>query len=223
MKFSVFCLSFLLSFTVVSAQVSKSSTQETAPAKSGVVVKKTTPAASTEKSSIKQVTPSNQKKPVAPSTQKKPITPVNPNKASDARPNKIPVATPKDITGYWLTANKGAIIQFYKEGAYYHGKVVWQKQSMNKKGKPITDVNNPDKSKRKNPVIGSRMIYNLKFNPKTKMYEGGKAYQPQSGRTFDCKAKLVKNNDVMEITGMAGFSLMSKTLVWTRTNGVPSK
>lgn len=212
MKFSVFCLSFLLSFTVVSAQVSKSSTQEKAPVKSGVVVKKTTPATSTEKSSVKQVAPSNQKKPV---------TPVNPNKASDARPNKVPVATTKDITGYWLTANKGAIIQFTKEGEYYHGKIVWQKQSKDKKGKPLTDVNNPDKSKRKTPLIGSRMIYNLKYNPKTKMYEGGKAYQPQSGRTFDCKAKLIKNNDAMEITGMAGLSLMSKTLVWTRTKGVP--
>lgn len=213
MKFSVFCLALLFSFSVVSAQV-KQSTLQTTPSKSGVVVKKATPSSTTERSPASQVVPSNQNKPV---------TPVNKNKLSVIPPKKVPATTTKDITGYWLTANKGAIIQFYKEGEMYHGKIVWQRLNRDRKGKLLTDVNNPDKTKRKNPLIGSRMISNLKYNPKSRFYEGGRAYQPQTGKTFDCKAKLIKNNDVMEITAMGGFSLMSKSLVWTRTTGVPSK
>ena len=213
MKFSVFCLSFLLSFTVVFAQVSKSSTQETAPAKSGVVVKKSTPAVSTEKSPAKQV---------APSSLKKPVTPVRAGKASDARPNKTPVATTKDISGYWLTANKANIIQFYQVGNVYHGKIVWTRNK-DKNGKPLTDVNNPDKTKRKNPIVGTQMVSNLRYNPRTRNYEGGKAYMPQTGKTYDCKAKLIKDNNSIEVTAMYGMSLMSKTLTWSRTKGVPSK
>ncbi len=214
MKFSVFCMAFLLSFTVAFAQVSKQSTQKTVPAKSAVVVKKAAPASTTDNR------PANQ---IAPSNQKKPVTPVKPGQISDIKSQNRPVTTPKDITGYWLTANKASIIQFYREGDVYVGKVVWTRQKNSKNGKPLTDINNPDRSKRSNPIVGIRMVSNLKYNPKTKMYEGGKAYLPQTGKTFDCKAKLVRNNDAMEVTAMAGLSLMSKTLTWTRTTGIPSK
>jgi uncharacterized protein (DUF2147 family) len=212
MKFSVFCLSFFLSVTIVFAQVSKSSTKETAPVPTVTPVKKATPSTTTDKS------PTNQ---VAPSTQKKPVTPVSPSTTSDVA-KKTPTVIPKDITGYWLTANKANIIQFYKAGDVYHGKIVWTRNK-DKNGNPLTDVNNPDKTKRKNPIVGTQMVSNLRYNPRTKIYEGGKAYMPQTGRTYDCKAKLIKDNNSMEVTAMYGMSLMSKTLTWSRTTGVPSK
>jgi uncharacterized protein (DUF2147 family) len=213
MKFSVFCLSFLLSFTVIFAQGTTPSTKETAPSQTVAPVKMSTPSTSTTKS------PTNQ---VPPSTQKTPVTPANPGKASDVAPENAPATTPKDITGYWLTANKANIIQFYKVGDVYHGKIVWTRNK-DKDGKPLTDVNNPDKTKRKNLIVGTQMVSNLRYNPKTKIYEGGKAYMPQTGKTYDCKAKLIKDNNSMEVTAMYGMSLMSKTLTWTRTTGVPSK
>jgi len=214
MKYSVFFVTFLFSFSLTFAQVSKQSTQDQAPAKSAVVVKKVAPPASADKAPNKQVAPSNQKKPV---------NPVNPVKPPVVPPKNTPTTAVKDITGYWLTANKSNIIQFYKVGDTYQGKIVWVRNNKDKSGKPLTDINNPDKSKRKNPVVGTIMVTNLKYNTKTKTYTGGRAYLPQTGKTFDCKAKLIKNNDAIEVTAMAGLSLMSKTLTWTRTTGVPSK
>jgi len=206
MKINVFLLTLLFSLSLGFAQ-------QTTPTKTGVVVKKSS-TTTTDKSPAKQV---------APSTQKKAVTPVNPNKTSVVPPKSTPATTTKDITGYWLTANKGSIIQFYKSGEAYYGRIVWQRQSKDRYGKPVTDVNNPDKSKRSNPLVGSQMVTNLKYNEKTKMYEGGKAYQPATGKSFNCKAKLIKNSDVLEVTAMAGMSLMSRTLTWTRTTGIPSK
>lgn len=191
MKYSIFCIALLFSFSVVSAQVS-------------------TP----QKQSTKQVTPA---------TQKKPVTPVKPKTNADVAPKVTPATTTKDVTGYWLTANKASIVQFFKEGDVYQGKVAWQKQNKDKNGKPITDVNNPDKAKRNSPIIGIQMISNLKYNSKTKMYEGGKIYMPQTGKTYDCKVKLKNNNDQMEITATAGLSMISKTFTWSRTSGVPSR
>lgn len=198
------------SFSVAFAQTGKQSTQGTTPSKTAVV-KKAAPATTTEKAPAKQV---------APPTPKKTVTPVKP---SVVPPKKGLTTTTKDISGYWLTANKANIIQFYKVGDVYNGKIVWVRQNKTKNGKPLTDVNNPDKSKRNNPIVGTQMVSNLRYNPKTKMYEGGKAYLPQTGKTFNCKAKLIKNNDALEVTAMAGLSLMSKTLTWSRTGGVPSK
>ena len=72
-------------------------------------------------------------------------------------------------------------------------------------------------------MLGTQMVYNLKYNAAKKIYEGGKAYQPQTGRTFDCKAKVTGDGNVLEVTGIAGMSMISKTLTWSRTNGIPGK
>ncbi|PKP49597.1 MAG: hypothetical protein CVT94_04785 [Bacteroidetes bacterium HGW-Bacteroidetes-11] len=233
MKLSVLTIVFMLGAVIVSAQTQpvKQSTKETAPTQSGVVVKQSNPATSAEKAPANQskdaapkVTPQKQpSKTTTPTTKPKVVTPVNPNKASDVAPTNVPTTTTKDITGYWLTANKGTIVQFYKDGDSYHGKAVWHRQANDKNGKPLKDINNPDKSKRNNPLMGSLLVTNLKYNPKTKMYEGGKVYQPNTGRTFDCKVKLIRENNVMEITGTAGMSMISKTLTWSRTTGVPGQ
>jgi uncharacterized protein (DUF2147 family) len=233
MKFSVLMIVFLLGFAIVSAQTQpvKQSTKEKAPSQTNVVVKQSTPATSAEKApanqskdAAPQVTPQKQPtKTTTPTTKPKVVTPVNPNKASDIAPKNVPTTTTKDITGYWLTANRGTIVQFYKDGDSYHGKAVWHRQATDRNGKPLKDINNPDKSKRNNPLIGSLLVTNLKYNPKTKMYEGGKVYQPNTGRTFDCKVKLTRENNSMEITGTAGMSMISKTLTWSRTTGVPGK
>ncbi len=171
------------------------------------------------------VTPSGQKGTPQKQSSKEaaPVKPksVAPVKVSDEK--KSPVTTPKDITGYWLTANKASIIQFTKEGDVYNGKIVWLRQPNDKSGKPVKDLNNPNKAKRNNPVLGTLMVYNLKYNAAKKIYEGGKAYQPQTGRTFDCKAKVTGNGNVLEVTGIAGLSMISKTLTWSRTNGIPGK
>ena len=71
--------------------------------------------------------------------------------------------------------------------------------------------------------MGSVMVTNLKYNPKNGQYEGGKVYMANVGRVYDCKVKLTGNGDKMEITGTAGLSMISKTLYWSRTNGIPSK
>jgi len=213
MKLRILSMIMLLAAFTVSAQVATPASKEQAPAPT--VVKKSSTSTTT---TTTKTTPQKQSsKAVAPSNQKKPVTPVKPSVV----PNKTtPVATPKDITGFWLTATKASIIQFNNDGGVYNGKIVWHRQKTDKNGKLLNDVNNPDKSKRKNPLVGSMMITNLKYNPKTNTYEGGKAYMPQTGTTYNCKARL-KGDNTLEVTAMAG--IMSKTLVWTRTTGVPSR
>ena len=59
-----------------------------------------------------------------------------------------------DIIGIWLTAGKEpAKIQIYKSGEKFYGKIIWLKNPADN-GKPKVDGNNPDKSKRSNPVMG---------------------------------------------------------------------
>lgn len=211
MKFVVFSVAALFVASTSFGQVSKQQAVEKAPEKSAVVVKQPASGTAPQKAPAKTVTPS---------TQKKQATPVKPAATVS---KTTPVTTPKDITGFWLTANKASIIQFYKDGDRYSGKIAWQRYSKDKSGKPLTDVNNPDKSKRNNPLLGTTMISNLRYNAGSKMYEGGRIYMPQVGKTYDCKVKIASNGNSMEITAIAGLSMMSKTFTWSRTTGVPSK
>lgn len=154
-------------------------------------------------------------KPAVPASAKKTAT----GTATSA--NKPVAANSKDLTGYWLTAQKGTIVQFNKRGDFYEGTIVWSKTIKDNSGKELKDVYNPDKSKRNAPVVGSSMITGLKYNPKTDTYEGGKVYQYQSGKSYNCKVNLDKSKNVMKIIGGVGF--ISKTLTWTRTTGIPGK
>lgn len=188
------------------------------PATPAVPAKQTTPTAAK-----KGATPA---KPAVPANQSGKQTGTAKPATGNVKPNIKPV-TPvkpgvvaKDLTGLWITAQKATIVEFYKVGDKYNGKAVWSKQK-DKSGKPLKDVNNPDRAKRNNPIVGTDLITGLTYNAKTDTYEGGRIYQPQTGKSFNCKVKLDKNKNAINITGGSGF--ISKTLTWTRTTGVPGK
>lgn len=134
----------------------------------------------------------------------------------------LPVTTLKsqrkadDIIGIWLTAGKEpAKIQIYKSGDRYYGKIVWLK-SPAENGKPKVDGNNPDKSKRNNPVIGLVLLSNFKFDGDDE-WKGGDIYDPESGKTYDSYLYL-KDKNTLKVRGYIGISLFGRTETWTRSS-----
>ena len=89
------------------------------------------------------------------------------------------------IVGKWLKANKeDLIIEVYKAGEEYDGKINWSKDNE----KPA----------------GFLMLDNLKYNPKSKKWEGGKIHDPGSSRSYD--ATVIMNSDgTIEVTGKVLF------------------
>lgn len=226
----------IFSVNMVSAQTSETTTKESVTTTKKTVEKATPAKPAVPATQKKTVGAAQKSEPAKPGTSTakpgissakpgatpaKPAVPASAKNKPAVSTNKPAIASEKDLTGYWLTAQKGTIVQFFKNGDVYNGKIVWSKTVKDKSGKELKDVNNPDKAKRNSPVIGSSMITGLKYNPKTDTYEGGKIYQYQSGKSYNCKVNLDKNKNVMKIVGGVGF--ISKTLTWTRTSGVPGK
>ncbi|CEN45874.1 conserved hypothetical protein [Capnocytophaga canimorsus] len=59
---------------------------------------------------------------------------------------------------------------------------------------------------------GSVILKKLKYHKGE--WKNGEIYDPQSGKTYHCKAKI-KNNQLI-LRGFVGVSLLGKNTTWTR-------
>jgi len=118
-----------------------------------------------------------------------------------------------DIIGTWLTGGKEpAKIQIYKSGNKYYGKIVWLKYP-EKNGLPRMDANNPDKSKHSQQILGLVILRDFRFDEDE--WDGGKIYDPESGKTYSCIISL-KDNNTLKVRGYVGISLLGRTEIWMR-------
>lgn len=121
----------------------------------------------------------------------------------------------EDIVGVWLTAGKEpAKVQVYRSGEKYYGVITWLQNPV-KDGKPRVDANNPDKSKRTNPIIGLIILTGFKFDGDDE-WKGGDIYDPQNGKTYSCFLYL-KDKNTIKLRGYIGISLFGRTETWTRS------
>ena len=119
-----------------------------------------------------------------------------------------------DIIGVWLTSGKEpAKIQIYKSGEKFYGKIIWLKNSTGN-GKQRMDGNNPDVTKRSNPIIGLMMLTGFKFDGDDE-WKGGDIYDPESGKTYSSYMYL-KEKNTLKVRGYVGISLFGRTETWTR-------
>jgi uncharacterized protein (DUF2147 family) len=121
-----------------------------------------------------------------------------------------------DIIGVWLTAGKEpGKIQIYKSAGKFYGKIFWVKNPT-KNGKPKTDINNPDASKRNDPIVGLVILKGFKFDGDDE-WKDGDIYDPQSGKTYSSYIYL-SNINTLKVRGYIGLSLFGRTETWTRVN-----
>jgi len=119
------------------------------------------------------------------------------------------------ILGIWYNAEKDAKIEVYKEDGVYFGKVIWLKHPNDSKGKPKTDIENPDPKLKSRPRLGLVVLTNLAHKEGTK-YEKGKIYDPKTGKSYACQADLPNKNQ-LKLRGFIGVSMFGRTSEWTRT------
>lgn len=121
-----------------------------------------------------------------------------------------------DITGLWLPSNGKARVNIYlaKNGKYY-GKIVWLREPNDPQtGAAKVDKNNPEETKRKEPIMGYLLLKAFEFK-EDGSYENGTIYDPESGTTYNCVIAMPDMN-TLEVRGYVGVSLFGRTDTWTR-------
>ena len=117
------------------------------------------------------------------------------------------------IEGIWLNEEKDAKIHIYKakDGKFY-GKIVWLRDPL-KNGKPKTDEKNPKENLKAQPLVELVILKGFEADGNT--YDDGTIYDPQNGKTYDCK--MTYKGKTLAIRGYIGLSLFGRTTVWERS------
>src|SRR3954453_12902056 len=94
------------------------------------------------------------------------------------------------IMGVYWSPKKDAKIEIFKKGDKYFGKSVWTETRKK-------DLNNPNPSLRDRDLLGTELFTNFSYKDGT--YEDGKIYDPESGKTYDCKMSF--NGKSLKVRG----------------------
>ena len=122
-------------------------------------------------------------------------------------------ALAQDVIGKWKLDDGSAIVEVYKSGDAYNGKIVWLQNPTEADGTPVKDGNNPDKSLRSRQIMGLNMLSGLKKTGNE--YSGGKIYDPGNGKTYNCSMKV--EGDVLHVRGsLDKKGLLGRTMDWFR-------
>ena len=120
----------------------------------------------------------------------------------------------QDVTGKWKLEDGTAIVEVYRSGDVFNGKIVWLADPTEDDGSPAVDSNNPDKALRSRKLIGLNMLSGLKETGKNE-YSGGSIYDPGNGKTYNCSMKV--EGDVLKVRGsLDKKGLLGRTMDWFR-------
>ena len=125
----------------------------------------------------------------------------------------LAAAFAQDVIGKWKLEDGSAIVEVYKNGDSFNGKIVWLQNPTEDDGTPAVDNNNPDKALRSRKLIGLNMLSGLKKIGNE--YSGGSIYDPGNGKTYNCSMKVEGN--VLKVRGsLDKKGLIGRTMDWFR-------
>ena len=120
-----------------------------------------------------------------------------------------------DPSGTWLTEGGKSRVRIADCGGAICGNIVWLKEPNDDAGKPKTDQNNADASKRNRPIIGVGIVLSMKPSGTDKW--AGQVYNAEDGKTYSGSVTLTGTNS-LKLEGCALGGLVCKSQTWTRVN-----
>ena len=123
------------------------------------------------------------------------------------------------LLGKWVTEGGKAHVEVVKEGDTYTGKIVWLQEPNYVEGEedagtPRRDKNNPDASKRDQPIIGLVVLRDFQYVG-DHSWKKGTIYDPETGKTYKCNITL-KEDGTLKVRGFIGVSVVGRNSLWTR-------
>ena len=118
--------------------------------------------------------------------------------------------------GNWMTQTGTSRIRIADCGGALCGTIVWLKEPTDPDtGKPKTDKNNSDTTKRSRPLIGVQIVLGMK--PAGAGKWAGQVYNAEDGKTYSGKLTFT-GGDSLQLEGCALGGLVCKAQTWAKAN-----
>ncbi|HBL74425.1 MAG: hypothetical protein A2W90_20090 [Bacteroidetes bacterium GWF2_42_66] len=123
------------------------------------------------------------------------------------------------ITGIWWNDEKTSKLEVKKEAnGSYSATIVYIIPEKYENGMPQKDTENPDPKLRDRSRLGLTIMTGLRYDTSANEWNGGRIYDPQSGKTYDCYVWMEDRNDMLFMKGyVVGIRWLGKSTEWTRT------
>lgn len=127
-------------------------------------------------------------------------------------------ATPPNgdrILGKWVSSEKNLVVQVYKSGDRFRGKITWYKDDPAKAMDEWTDKHNPDPALRSRKILGMDVLRDLKYDPKDDVWEDGMIYEAKTGKEYNASAYIDKQG-ILRVKGYWHLKIFGKTMTFRR-------
>ena len=125
-------------------------------------------------------------------------------------------AAEQSIEGTWLSADGEGLIEIRMTDAGPIGLIAGSALDPEFKKPERRDDLNPDPALRERPLLGLTIMTGFQADGSSR-WKGGTIYDPNSGKTYKCKLRLIDAN-TLDVRGYIGVSWLGRTETWTRHN-----
>lgn len=124
-------------------------------------------------------------------------------------------AQDNQILGKWVNDEQNIVLEIYREGDNYNGKIAWQQT-----GQTIAHISTKSQEtpiSSTQSLQGATMLSNFMYSAANKMWENGTFYDHQRKRNYSCQMWLEEDQgNSLHIRSYVGFPFWGTTTVWQR-------
>ena len=126
-------------------------------------------------------------------------------------------ATEPSPVGLWKTIDDSTgqprgLVRIREVNGQFEGKV---EKGFPKPGEnSVPKCEKCDGARRNQPVLGMTILWGL--TKQGDEYQGGEILDPESGKIYRAKMKLIEGGKKLEVRGFIGFSLFGRSQIWLR-------
>ena len=111
-----------------------------------------------------------------------------------------------------VTGREKSIVKIWEENSKLYGKIIKLFRLPDEDPDPICDkCKGKNKDKR---VLGMTILWDLSY--KKDVWKGGKILDPDNGKIYGCKIKVIDNGEKLEVRGFLGISLLGRNQIWEK-------
>jgi len=116
------------------------------------------------------------------------------------------------VLGVWSDEDGKSNIEIVPCGEFLCGHIVWLQDPADASGRPLTDINNPDKLLRSRPILGLKIIESLELDEDNSRLKG-QVYNADNGKVYDIF--LEPQAETMSVKGCL-LNVFCGSQTWTR-------